>query len=175
MRPSRPNVMPVAANGVVRLLAVAAVLSATACSGPGRKQAGANNSRQPGGRAISPTDPCAERLHALCGPLLLYYAVNKRLPGNLEELQSVAGPDPDVSFTCPASGADYVYDPAGLTRPGQPGRIILYDAEPSHAGMRWAVVIEEHGGAQPLITRVVGVAEPQFPRRTEGGGRAAPR
>lgn len=111
---------------------------------------------------MSATDPCATRLHDLCGPLLHYYALNRRLPQRLEELQGVAGPDPAVSFECPVSGQPYVYVPGGFPWGDQPGFVVLHDAEPSHSGFRWAVVVEEPKGAQPLITRVVAVPEPLF-------------
>ena len=38
---------------------------------------------------IGHSDPCATRLHELCGPLLLYYATNRSLPAKLEELNTV--------------------------------------------------------------------------------------
>ena len=112
----------------------------------------------------SAADPCADRLHALCGPLLFYYAVKHRLPEHVEELRDLAGPDPDVAFFCPVSGKPYVYNPKGLPRGGgKPGVMILYDAEPSHSGLRWAVTAKEpKNTAQPLVTEVVAEKELTF-------------
>ena len=110
---------------------------------------------RPAGRRLrlrSATDPCADRLHAICGAMLLYYAVNRRLPADVEELRAIAGPDPDVEFTCPVSGKPYVYNPDGLPRgKGRPGFLVLYDAEGTHSGLRWSVAAEQpRNAAQPL-------------------------
>lgn len=123
---------------------------------------------------ISATDPCATRLHDLCGPLLHYYALNRRLPERLDDVQALAGADPAVAFDCPVSGRPYVYVPGGFAWGDKPGFIVLHDAEPSHSGFRWAVVVEEPRGAQPLVTRVVAVPEPWFlsPGRVGAGGGA---
>ena len=109
------------------------------------------------------TDPCAERLHALCGPLLYYYALNRRMPERLEELRNLGGPEPDIELTCPVSGKPYAYDPKGLPRGGKPGVLVLYDAAPSHSGLRWAVAVEPPKAAgQPLIPQVVAEQELLF-------------
>jgi hypothetical protein len=109
-------------------------------------------------------DPCAERLHALAGPLLFYYALHHKTPERVEELADVAGPDPEVQFTCPASGKAYIYNPKGLPRGGgKPGLLVLYDPEPSHSGMRWALAVEQQKNAQqPLITHVIAEPETTF-------------
>jgi hypothetical protein len=122
--------------------------------------------------AMTATDPCATRLHDLCGPLLHYYALNRRLPDELRELQGLAGADPALSFDCPVSARPYVYVPGGFPWGDKPGFIVLHDAEPSHSGFRWAVVVEEPRGNQPLLTRVVAVPEPLFlsPGRVNGEG-----
>ena len=113
---------------------------------------------------LSATDPCADRLHAICGAMLLYYHLNRRLPADVEELRGIAGPDPDVEFTCPVSGQPYVYDPQGRPRgKGRPGLMVMYDAAPTHSGMRWAVAAEQpRNAAQPLITHVVAEQELLF-------------
>ena len=105
----------------------------------------------------SATDPCADRLHAICGAMLLYYHLNRRLPADFEELRAIAGPDPEVEFTCPVSGKPYVYNPQGLPPvKGRPGLLVLYDAEGTHSGLRWAVVaVQPRNTAQPLVTEVV--------------------
>lgn len=111
---------------------------------------------------ISNTDPCAERLHDACEPLLLYYAIHRRLPEKLEELRAVPGGNPSLSLVCPVSQKPYIYNRTGLRTADQGGVIIMYDPEPSHSGLRWAISITESGGSQPLITRVVAVPEARF-------------
>ena len=109
---------------------------------------------------LSPTDPCAEQLHELCGPLLMYYKLNRKLPTTIEDLKTVVGPDPDVKYECPESGKPYVLWARGLPRRHEPGVILISDPEPSHLGLRWAISVEEpRNTAEPLITRVV--AEPE--------------
>jgi len=100
------------------------------------------------------TDACAERLHDLCGRLLLHYSLHRRLPDTLEGLEA---PARQVALppVCPVSGKPYVYCPEGLHVPGRPGRLVLYDAAPSHSGMRWGVFVDPPEGGNQLITRVV--------------------
>jgi hypothetical protein len=109
-------------------------------------------------------DACAERLHALSGPMLYYYAVHRRLPLDVNELRDIAGPDPVIDFTCPVSGKPYVYDPRGMPRGGgKPGIIVLCDPEPTHSGMRLCVTVEEpKKPADPLVTHVLAEPETTF-------------
>ena len=110
-------------------------------------------------------DPCSERLHDLCGPLLQYYALHRDLPETLAELFP-ADSQPASPPACPAIGKCYVYDPQGVLVPGLPGRLIVHDAEPSHAGRRWGILAEPPQPGQPLILRVVQVSESAFRRAT---------
>jgi hypothetical protein len=112
---------------------------------------------------VSAKDPCPTQLHDLAEPLLMYYSLNKRLPKTLEQLQSVAGPDPKYAWTCPDSKQPYIYNPAGIYWPDIPGRAILYDAQPSHAGMRWTITVEPPRPGQALVTRVLAVPNSRFP------------
>jgi hypothetical protein len=114
---------------------------------------------------ITNNDPCAGRLHQICGPLLLYYATNRRLPDSLDELFQVPGFQlQNDEFTCPVTRLPYIYDPRGIPAPASAGgRIILADATPAHSHLRWAVSIiepKEPGGA--LITKVIAVPESYF-------------
>jgi hypothetical protein len=112
--------------------------------------------------ALSNTDPCATRLHDISGVLLFYYATNHKLPATLDELKAVQGFE-EVQYTCPVSGEPYVYAPAGVPTPNQPGaKIVLYDPTPAHEGMRWAISITESG---VLITKVIAVPEAYFTAR----------
>ena len=107
------------------------------------------------------TSPCADRLHDICGELLLYYAAHGALPPTLDELCPAAGPEA-ASRVCPASGKPYVYDPAGLTAPGRAGRLVLYDPDPSHAGMRWGAFLDAGGPAKTPAMRVILLSEGAF-------------
>jgi hypothetical protein len=120
------------------------------------------------GTAVAPitnNDPCASRLHQICGPLLLYYAMNRHLPDTLDELLQVPGFNLSATdFTCPVSRLPYIYDPRGTRAPASAGgTIILADATPAHSHLRWAVSIVEPkdpGGA--LIAKVIAVPESYF-------------
>jgi hypothetical protein len=100
---------------------------------------------EPTAAVLPPTppddDPCVERMHDLCGPLLLYRATRGRLPDRLEDLSKVAGLGEHLSFVCPVSGKPYVYNKAGEAVRGA-GLVILRDPLPSHAGYRWAVAVK---------------------------------
>jgi len=128
-----------------RVLAVLALLTASACqtTATGAVGVAAPAPAESGGVGDSPdavySDPCAGRLHNLCGPLLEYYALHHQLPARLEDLQSVADEGTKLDFTCPVSGLEYVYVPDGLEAVGHTKRIIAYDAQPVHNGKRWCL------------------------------------
>jgi len=105
-------------------------------------------------RPSTDLDPCAERLHDACGRLLLYSRTNGRLPETLDDL---ARPDSGAiaPLVCPASGKPYVYSKDGLRVPGRAGLLVLYDAQPVHSGMRWAILVEGSDKGKPLAGRVV--------------------
>jgi hypothetical protein len=143
---------------------------------PGDVRASAN--AVPDGRAeldaITASDPCANRMHALAGAMLLYYAVHRQLPPTLDALQPFADDTgEDLHFACPVSNADYVYDPAGLVARGTEGRLVLYDAEPSHGGARWGVVAAPPRGTRPPTASAVRLTEQTF-RRYSPAPPAAP-
>jgi hypothetical protein len=99
-------------------------------------------------------DACAERLHNICGRLLLHYALHRRLPPTLEALEAL-DPEQPVPLVCPESEKPYVYRPKGLQVPGRPGRLVLHDATPCHSGMRWGVFVDDVEDAGRLIARVI--------------------
>lgn len=86
------------------------------------------------------TDPCATQLHDIAGDILLYYALNKRMPAELTDLQTVADADTPLHFECPVSGLRYLYYPLGLMSPDGMGAIIVCDPTPAHDGKRWCIV-----------------------------------
>src|SRR4029079_15400995 len=72
------------------------------CKAPGKPQAAKSSANitpqsRPAPVPVDATtpiltaDPCANRLHDICGALLLYYAVYRQLPGQLNELSRVPG------------------------------------------------------------------------------------
>ena len=98
-------------------------------------------------------DPCAERLHDVCGQLLLYHSIHKRLPKTLEELK--ASDSATTPLVCPTSGEFYIYNSKGLQISDQLGRLVLYDARASHSGMRWGILVGDADSRKPLQTRVI--------------------
>jgi hypothetical protein len=112
---------------------------------------------------ISNTDPCAMRLHDLCGPLLMYYRLHQALPQRLEELKEVPSFGADVELTCPVSKQPYVYNAFGLANADRTERVVIYDATPAHSGFRWAIsIIEPQDASAALITKVIALPESQF-------------
>jgi hypothetical protein len=112
---------------------------------------------------ITSTDPCAMRLHELTGALLLYYSMNFTLPADLAELGDLADNIAQVQeLVCPVSRRPYIYNPNGIFMAERKEYVIVYDAAPSHAGMRWAITIEEPVGGKSLVARVVTLPESFF-------------
>jgi hypothetical protein len=109
------------------------------------------------------TDPCAMRLHEASGALLLYFSTHRDLPPTLEALAKSPGASDVGELVCPVSHLPYIYTPQGLPAPDGESRIILADAQPSHGGMRWAVVVKPPAQG-PLIMEVIPIPEAQFPR-----------
>ena len=99
-------------------------------------------------------DPCAERLHDVCGRLLFYCSVNGKLPEKLDDLKRVDS-SPLPPLVCPVSGKPYLYNKEGLPTPGRAGFLVVYDAAAVHGGMRWGVWLEAAGEGQPLSGRIV--------------------
>lgn len=145
---------------------LAAVMTAAAILGG--CQTPTRNIREPG----SVIDPCADRLHDICGHLLLYYSLNKRLPRTLDDCRAHSDAAAVPPFTCPVSGKPYLYRPEGLALPGRTGRLVLYDATPAHAEMRWGILISQAHGGGPLTTRVLLIPEElvQAAERQENAG-----
>ncbi len=99
-------------------------------------------------------DPCAERLHDIAGTLLLYCAATGDLPPDTAAIKHTGG-EACPPLECPISKEPYVYNPAGLTIPGQPGLLVLYDATPSHNGKRWGLIVGQAVRNKPLEVRVI--------------------
>ena len=129
------------------------------CAGFATLAAGCQTTTIPkAGRPSVKQDPCAERLHDICGHLLLYHSAYKKLPRTLDVFGSAGGSHVPL-LQCPRSGKPYVYDPTGLTLPGRKGRFVLYDPQPSHSGMRWGVLVAVPADGANITARVILVAE----------------
>jgi hypothetical protein len=107
-------------------------------------------------------DPCAARLQTIGGALLLYWATNKHMPQNLDELKPFADFDEPIELTCPVSHKPYLYAPNGLAAAGKEKRIVVYDAESSHNGNRWCLFMIPPRPGQALATEVLEVPEGIF-------------
>jgi hypothetical protein len=117
-------------------------------------QTRAPSTRKPG----DVVDPCADRLHGICGRLLLYHSLNGKLPADVADLKTVdSAPMPPLS--CPASGRPYVYNREGLPVSGRSGRLVLYDAAPTHSGMRWGILADAAVEKPPLTAGVILLSE----------------
>ena len=106
-------------------------------------------------------DACAERLHDVCEHLLLYYSTHRKLPPTLDQFKSAAGPTLPP-LVCPASGRPYVYDAEGVAIPGRPGRVVLYDPEASHSGMRWGILVGAPSAGVNMTARVILLADDEL-------------
>jgi len=110
------------------------------------------------------SDPCASRLHDLCGPLLYYLSRNYRLPETLDELRQMPGLEGVGEFVCPDTKQPYIYNPAGVVGPNVSQRAVVYDAEPTHRGHRWTIIIKEATPNAPFTAEVVAWPESRFPK-----------
>ena len=109
--------------------------------------------------SVQPDDPCAQRLHDICGQMLLYHSIHKKLPETLEELEALDSAS--TPLVCPISGEPYIYDPNGMQIQGHPGWLVLYDAIASHSGMRWGILVDDADRGEPLQARVILLPEEQ--------------
>ncbi len=135
----------------------------TGASNPKPTASGAAPPAQPAdANDITQTDPCAARLHEIAGAMLMYYAVNRRLPERLAELEPLADVDVTLNFTCPLSGLPYVYVPAGLRAAGRSKAIILHDAAASHGGVRWCVLMPDTSTSTGKALEVLAMPEGVF-------------
>ncbi len=150
--------MKAGSPGILGSLASFGFLAALAwgCAG-----CGAPPAKDSGAEAWSVgADPCAERLHELCGPLLLHFALRGRLPERLEDLAVLS--DGPLELACPVSGKPYVYERQGVAVEGKPGLVVVRDPEAVHSGLFWAISVLPAEGGATLTTRVIAVPESAF-------------
>jgi len=190
-RIGHPSPLVTGAMAIVIAMSIGGALAVSGCKSDSKPQSGTGTPTQPvttvkmgqrggnkrgqpvspdpgSGTAVAPitnNDPCANRLHEICGTMLAYYQQNRRLPDNLDELRQVPGFDlSNDEFTCPVSRLPYIFDPKGIPAPASVGgRIILADATPAHSHLRWAVSIVEPGpSGGALVAKVIAVPESYF-------------
>jgi len=156
---------PIACSLVAALLLGGCTSSQTPTSAA-KPSPAASGTKSAGREPDSATDPCAGRLHDICGALLLYYLTHKRLPANLDELQSMPELDEPLAFECPLSKQPYIYNPNGILLAEKSERIVMYDATPAHPGphgmYRWAIRIDDPTPGQPLVAQVIALPESFF-------------
>jgi hypothetical protein len=114
---------------------------------------------------LSGADGCDARLQDIGGLFLMYSLMNHRLPESLDELRTLPGASDVGDFTCPVSKVPYIYDRNGIPVPSGAGRIILYDAAPSHGGQRLCLSLSETGPGGALVTKVIALPEIFFKAR----------
>jgi hypothetical protein len=108
------------------------------------------------------TDPCALRMTDVEEAMINFYAINRRLPEQLDELKSYALSGAQLNFTCPVSGRAYVYVPGGLQSAGRPKRILLHDATAAHEGKRWCILLAPLKPGQAAFMEVLPVDDKDF-------------
>src|SRR6266436_7079740 len=116
--------------------------------------------------ALSPLDPCPERLQDLAGALLSFMAQYNRLPPTLEDLPPMK-PGTPPALTCPLSNQKYIYNPDGIKFSGNRWAVV-YDPAPSHSNYRWAIVFAaaKQQGHAPVPT-VIAISEAEFKAASE--------
>lgn len=149
------------------VVALLAALLLAGCQTAKPKQIGQiSTSVVPAGTAstavIPNTDPSAMKLHDIEGALLMYYALNKRLPDRFEQLQPLADVDTPLDLTCPGSDKPYVYTADGIKLQDREARIVVYEPAPLHSGYRLTIVINEPTPLKPLVAEVVAMPESFF-------------
>jgi len=55
-----------------------------------------------------------------------------------------------------------VYEPDGLRLPGRSGLLVVYDAEASHSGMRWGILVDSPESGKAPTLRVILLSEELF-------------
>ena len=148
------------------ILFLAAGCKSTSTSSPSTTSSSQPQAADRPPQALSPLDPCPERLQDLAGALLNFMAQYNRLPPTLEDLPAIK-PGTPLALTCPLSNQKYIYNPNGIKFP--PNRwAVVYDPAPSHSNYRWAIVFSEPGqrGGAP-IPSVLAIPETEFRAATE--------
>jgi hypothetical protein len=101
--------------------------------------------------ASATLDPCADRMHDLCGALLRYYMAHRDLPAALEDLAEV---DQSIALECPTTRRPYEYVREGLGVRGEAARLIIFEPIPCRDRLRCGILCQPVQPGKPLILRV---------------------
>ena len=116
-----------------------------------------------GNSAAEINDPSASRMQDLCGALLYYYASNRHLPLQLEELRPYADTGVTLGMTSPVSGEAYVYVPKGMRGSGIRDTLILYDPHENAKGERWGIVMVPPEAGKAVLMYAIPINEALAP------------
>lgn len=139
---------------------LAAMLLIGGCAAPADQASAAKPANRPPA-ALSAIDPCASNLHDISGAMLIHLNLHGRFPPALDTLQPLPG-EKELSFTCPASGRPYIFNPAGIHLVERAAYIIVYDAQPAHNGLRWAIIMDEPTLDKAPVMKVSQIPESLF-------------
>lgn len=139
---------------------LAAMFLIGGCAAPADQASAAKPADRP---AVSPSaiDPCANNLHDISGAMLVYLNLNGRFPPTLDTLEPLPG-EKILFFTCPVSGRPYIFNPAGIHLVERAAYIIVYDAQPAHDGLRWAIIMDEPDPDKAPVMKVSQIPESLF-------------
>jgi hypothetical protein len=107
------------------------------------------------------SDPDAAQLHDISGTLLLFYALNKKMPDHLSDLQPMADADEPLKLNSVPSGQPYLYFPQGVTAPDVLSKIIVCDPAPNKLARRWCILMGPQNG-KTLSLNVTSFPESDF-------------
>ena len=85
-------------------------------------------------------NPTAERLHEICGSILLFHGAYHRMPESLEELRRATGMTPDAIID-PVTRRPFAYVPEGFATSPAGRRAVLLAAPGPGAETCWAVTV----------------------------------
>ena len=119
-------------------------------------------------------DPTAERLHAICGELLIYYLKHQALPGSLDALRkSTSRPEALPPLVEPESGREFLYYRMPAAIPTRQGRLLILSPtraaqSPPDRPLRWAVLVSKPQPGGQIITQVVLLSESEIQADSSG-------
>jgi hypothetical protein len=125
----------------VAILSLAAAAVAAGCQAPSAPAAKAQKAAD-----SELLDPVAQRMHDICGQILLFHGSHSRLPTSLAELCQAGGMD-GRQVLDPSTGRAFAYAPAGLADVAGAGKIIAAAAPGGAARWRWCIAFRETNGS----------------------------
>ncbi len=129
-------------TGLAGLLLGALLVGCAPSTGPSaRSTVGPSEPAVPQG-----PDASAERLHDVCGSLLLFHASQGRLPDSLAELAAATGLEASRTLD-PATGRPFAYARGGFAASAEGASVVVLAEPAPGAAVRWAVAFEPGRGA----------------------------